>query len=580
MASACGGLAGEPEVVATLPPLTATPQEAGFPQQPPDLANGARIYAENCTRCHGLSGAGDGELTLTGEVQNPGVFTEPAAARPQTPKTWFDTITNGRLEKLMPPWKDALSEQERWDVAYYTYTLHYQPEQIEAGREVWQAAALSLELTDQRAMSALSDQALHDQIVAAVGSDYSDEDIWAAVAYARVQALQNVSVIGETPVAPSTTTEEASESLPVGVVTGQITNGTALGTVPPDLPVTLFASDGQQITQRLETTADADGNFRFDGVAIDPDQSYIALTAYLDRTFVSDFVRGEGDSLQLPITLYELTEDPSVITITGVVSQITAVGEGLQVVQVFNFSNNSDRMFTTNEPIGEDQFASLVIPLPPGAIVIGFPENEQRYTVVEDESTVIDSAPVLPGSDHLVQIVWFLAYEDGAIIEQGINYALEAPVRLLLRPDTVTASSDQFESLGPQTVGDATYIGYGGELSLQAGDSILYELSGTGVTTAAEVETPVSTPNNLLVIVIVVVIAQALVIGGLFFFYRRRRSQPEPQDKNRVIDALVQQIAELDAKDERGEINHDLYHHQRRQLKARLTELMDEETQS
>lgn len=576
--SACSGLAGEPEVIATIPPATVPPQDAGFPQQPPDLANGAVLYAQNCTRCHGSTGTGDGPLVLSGEVPDPGSFAESAAARSQTPKSWFDTITDGRLENLMPPWQDALSEQERWDIAYYTYTLHYQPEQMEAGRDVWDAAALPLDLTDQQAMTVLSDQALYGQIAAGVGEGADEDDIWAGVAYARAQSLRNITVIGQEP--PLAPIEATGEALASGVVAGQITNATALGTVPPDLPVTLFASDGQQITQRLETTADGAGNFRFEDVTIVPDQSYIAVTSYQGRTFVSNFVRGQNASLQLPIMLYELTEDPSVITITGVVSQITAVGDGLQVVQVFNFNNNSDRMFTTSESVGNDRFASLVVPLPPGAIIVGFPDSEQRYVVVEDESTVIDTAPVLPGADHILHMVWFLPYEDGAIVDQGLNYALEGPVRLLLRPNSVSAISDQLELLGPQAVGDATYGGYGGVLSLQPGDSIQYELSGTGVTVAAEVDAPSGASNNLLTVVIVVVIAQAVLIGGLFIFYRRRRTQAEPEDKDQLIDALVRQIAELDDRDERGEINHDLYHQRRRALKARLAALMNEEKRS
>src|SRR5690606_9744850 len=34
-----------------------------------------------------------------------------------------DVITNGRIEKLMPPWEDALNEEERRAVAEYAYSL-------------------------------------------------------------------------------------------------------------------------------------------------------------------------------------------------------------------------------------------------------------------------------------------------------------------------------------------------------------------------------------------------------------------------------------------------------------------------
>ncbi len=574
----CAGLAGEPEIIATFPPATVAPVSV---IQPADLAAGARIYAENCTRCHGINGAGDGELALSGEVVNPGNFTDPTSARSQTPQDWFHTITNGRLEQLMPPWADALSEQERWDVALYTYTLHYQPEQISAGQ------ALTAELNippDWQTLTQTSDAALYEQI-AAQAADLSDDQIWNAVAAARTASLQNVDSIGQEIMPPPQTTEEAAApAAPIegvtGTVTGTISNGTAGGSVPPGMEITLFATDNQNPPQRYETMADTSGAFRFDEVLLRPDQAYVAVTAYQERTFTSNLERGETAALDLPIMLYEATDDPAAVTISSIGTQITAVGDGLQVLQLITFTNTTDRMFSSAETIRGDQFASVVISLPPGAVVLGFPgESEQRYVVTEDQSTILDTAPVLPGSDHIIQFIYFLPYTDGAIIEQPLNYAFEGPFRLLLLPQTVTVVSEELAPLGPQTIGDTVYSGYGGTLRLQSGESIRYELRGTGATSITEFEAPVVSSNNLVTVIIVVLIGQAILIGGLYFFYRRRKNrQPAASVKNtdRLIDALAQQIAELDEAHDRGEINHDVYQRRRQQLKARLAELMDQ----
>ncbi|MEL6310157.1 MAG: c-type cytochrome, partial [Chloroflexota bacterium] len=68
---ACGDLAGQPEIVAELPtdaPMGAdNQQDEGVPDIPdplplelppamPDVANGAAIFAQNCTSCHGENG--------------------------------------------------------------------------------------------------------------------------------------------------------------------------------------------------------------------------------------------------------------------------------------------------------------------------------------------------------------------------------------------------------------------------------------------------------------------------------------------------------------------------------------------
>jgi hypothetical protein len=50
-------------------------------------------------------------------------FTDPERRAGLTVEDYFEVITNGRIDKLMPPWKDALSEEERWAVAEFAYSL-------------------------------------------------------------------------------------------------------------------------------------------------------------------------------------------------------------------------------------------------------------------------------------------------------------------------------------------------------------------------------------------------------------------------------------------------------------------------
>ena len=614
LAAACGGLAGEPDIVATLPPATQAPHELAYPPAPPDLANGAQIYAARCASCHGVNGDGQGELFTSGQLavngtpQPPGDFKNPDTARDQTPREWFETITNGRIEKLMPPWANALTEQERWDVAMYTYTMHYTPEQQAHGVEVWESECIDChgiegrgdgpdaadvgkkvgDLTDQEEMSDVSDNVMHNFIsegsadaMPAFADDLSEDDIRSVITYARTLSLQNRDVIGvQQPPAPEST-EEAGVS---GTITGSITNGTAGGEVPPDLKVILFTFDAQFNNQRYEATADAEGQFRFDNIPINPDFSYAVTVNYRERTFASQVIKGDSAALELPVTIYELTEDTAVLTITGLVYQINAIGDGLQVAQVMIVKNSSDRMFTSNNEVQENQFASVVITLPPGAVVLGFPDNQQRYVVSDDQKTVIDTAPVIPGEDHVIQIIYLVPYTNSAIIEQPINYALNGPVRLLIRPDSVKATSEQLPSIGPQTVGDGTYSGYGATLTLDQGAVIRYELNGAGAATAAEVETGVASSNNIAIAALLAFVAIVAIIGGLYIFYVRRRniaqqSETATLDKNRIIDSLVKQIAELDEAHDRGDINHDFYHHQRKQLKAQLAELMGEKSE-
>lgn len=218
--AACANLSGEPPIMATIlpatmiPPTEVPPEDIGFPAFPPDLANGAYLYAANCAACHGDTGRGDGPVALANPAMVARDFTNPTRARNQTPRQWFDMITEGNIENLMPPWGNTLTEQERWDVAMYTYTMHYTGDMLASGERIYAAcaechgdtgagdgpeAATSpvdvKALTNQRAMSTLSDAMIYEMITKGFDGvmpsyeDLSEADRRAVVAYARTLSL-------------------------------------------------------------------------------------------------------------------------------------------------------------------------------------------------------------------------------------------------------------------------------------------------------------------------------------------------------------------------------------------------------
>jgi mono/diheme cytochrome c family protein len=610
----CGGLGGEPKIVSTLPPTTPLPTEVAYPLAPPDIALGAKLFAAHCTECHGANGAGDGALVKSGQIATPPAsFLNSDTAQGQTPRDWFDTISNGRIEKLMPPWKTSLSASERWAVALYTYTLSYQPQQIVLGKKVWQAHCAECHgeigkgdgpkaqtlnrpignLLKQSEIVALSDKTMYTIInegappaMPAFADKLTEDERRAAVAYTRTLSLNSAAAVAQSsPSQPATTPEVATTPEPSapnaaiistmrGVASGRITNGTAASSVPPNLKVTLLVRNNGSV-QQIEATAGADGGFTIKDVPLVDGGDYVAAVVYRDHVFTSDFVKGDtkNPTLNLPVQIYEFTEDASVISITGVVAQVSVTGENLEVREVVRFKNNSDRVFTTTQDLGNSRFASVIVPLPPGAQVISF-DDPQRYIVAQDKFSIIDTAPVMPGEDHLAVVVYILPYDGkGAVIEQAVNYALEGQVRLLLYPETLLATSQQLPQRGPETLGAKTYQSYGATLKLKAGDAIHYELKGSAGAAASDVSTATPASGNNLLIALLLIIGGASVLIGLVLFTRARGSR----SKQQLIDALVRQIAEIDDQHSAGQLNHDLWHRQRAQLKTRLAELLGEE---
>ncbi len=624
--TACSGLGGEPIIMATLPPVTDPPPETSYPLDIPDVALGARIFAANCVRCHGVGGAGDGEFVISGQVAAMNSFRDPATARGQTPQDWFSTITNGRIEKLMPPWREALSEDERWAVALYTYTLHYTPEQLASGSAVWEAECADChglegrgdgpqaaeinrpvgDLTAQSEMITLSDEVIYTIVsegqgehMPAFADDLSEADRRAVAAYTRSLGLANAESIAFQPTQPAVTeaaipeatvdvnaeeTGNAAATLPPGAVSGtaggQVVNGTAASSLPTDLSVTLLASStqGSIITQR-DTTVNADGTFSFPDVPIVAGANYVAAVVYRDRLFTSRFVAGDTavTALDLPITIYELTEDPAVLSISGVVAQVSAIGETLEVRQVIRFTNNSDRVFTSSTPIEANRFASVLVSLPPGSQIISF-DDPARYITAQDSFSFVDTAPVFPGGDHLVVVVYILPYDGvGAVIEQPFSYPVRGQVRLLMSPDTIRVTSEQLPLIGQETVGQQTYSAYGGELTLAPGAALRYEVSGAAGDAATGVSVTTA-PGGAILPMLLLIAGGAAVLAGLILFVRERQRGNSGANTQRLIDALVRQLADIDDAHAAGQLNHDVWQRQRAQLKARLADLLGEES--
>jgi mono/diheme cytochrome c family protein len=91
---------------------------------PPDeksLANGKRLFKQNCVPCHGESGRGDGATAKALGIQA-GDLTGAERMKKHTDGEIFWKVSNGK--DPMPVFKRKLSEKERWDLVNYVRTLH------------------------------------------------------------------------------------------------------------------------------------------------------------------------------------------------------------------------------------------------------------------------------------------------------------------------------------------------------------------------------------------------------------------------------------------------------------------------
>jgi mono/diheme cytochrome c family protein len=123
------------------PPPAQAVQSVAQPLLPPDPAQGAALYTDKCAPCHGTTGRGDGPQASKLGLPVPAIGTL-EFSRTARPADWFSVVTNGRMDKGMPPFR-SLTDRQRWDVVYYVYTLSTPQSALATGKSLYEQACVS-----------------------------------------------------------------------------------------------------------------------------------------------------------------------------------------------------------------------------------------------------------------------------------------------------------------------------------------------------------------------------------------------------------------------------------------------------
>jgi mono/diheme cytochrome c family protein len=85
----------------------------------PDAVSGHIIYSTSCIRCHGIDGKGEGQMKFTPPAAD---LTSPTV-QGKLDARLFKTVHDGKANTAMGAWREALSDDEIWDVLAYVRTL-------------------------------------------------------------------------------------------------------------------------------------------------------------------------------------------------------------------------------------------------------------------------------------------------------------------------------------------------------------------------------------------------------------------------------------------------------------------------
>jgi len=104
---------------------------------PEGLAEGQRLFAQNCAACHGESGRGNGVFSvdikaLAGKI--PANFSDPVSMLGAPPALLQGKILRGGMGTGMPSWGAILTEQQTWNLISYLYTFQFNENTAAAGK--------------------------------------------------------------------------------------------------------------------------------------------------------------------------------------------------------------------------------------------------------------------------------------------------------------------------------------------------------------------------------------------------------------------------------------------------------------
>ena len=189
----------------------------------------------------------------------------------------------------------------------------------------------------------------------------------------------------------------------------------------------------------------------------------------------------------------------------------------------------------------------------------------RAWSAVPD--SLIDTLPVAPGEGHQIIAEYFLPYDGRVDFEQAFNNSVNADVRVTL-PRSLSVSGADL-ALDVEANGAESLWTYSGRLTMEREPRLGFVISGDPFATSSTDEAIITSDS---LTPLLAGLGGAVVIGlaGLALWRRQRAIDASE------IDAIVRRIAQLDEAHDRGQINHDVYHHRRRALKRELAALMDE----
>lgn len=591
-------------VHAQTPSPTFALEQVTAPTTPPAATFGSGSFEQNCAPCHGLNGLGDGP-TAASLPYSPTIFADPNAIWPLSPAELFHTTKFGRIERLMPPWGNQLSDEEIWQTVMYAWSLHTDPAFVTGGASLYaqncadchgetgagdgpDAPADLVDLGDLTYAMAQSQEDWLDGWQTAhpeIGEAWTGEE--------QRQVLEYIRTFTYIPA------WESGYRPGPGVIRGTVVHGTAGETLPPGIEVTLDAYSHFSLIETFTATVDAAGDFVFTDLAIADNLSYIAATTLNDVRYTSALVMltDEAPEVEATFMVYATTDQPASIRIDRTDWIIDDEPGALLIVQLYFFGSDGDRTFVGAPVDGLEMPVTVGMHVPEGAEQVTFEGGVVGESFQQVGDLYYDTTPLIPGQGTKQIVVRYLLPYAGTSVDYAQRFLYpRAQTTLLvgelpqLQATIAPRDGEAWEIVDTQDFQGRNYRIYrGGESPAGEIDVALSGLldvseldprdatGASGTTTAAPGTSAASSGETFVPWMAWSVGGLSLLVLaiGVLWAWRSGRVAlvAQPPDLRHEVDALAKRIAQLDDRHALGQVDDASWQQQRSQYKARLLEL-------
>lgn len=560
----------------------------------PAAALAASSYAENCAPCHGQTGAGDGPVAAQLPAPPP-KFNDPATVWSRSPAEYFHIVKYGRIQKLMPPWGNQLSDDEIWQVLYYAWSLHTNQVTVEAGQQRYAASCANChgdtgkgdgaqappdlaDLSDSASMMIRTQAELDGNWRSAhgdVGGEWAPADRLAVLDYVRtfsyIPPWRSGYVPGD------------------GVATGLVRQGTAGGDEVGSLPVDLTVFANFEPITTVSTLADPGGRFTFTDLSLTLGMQYVAATTYRDVQYnaIPFTLNPTTPTLELDLPVYEPTDSSSGLRIPRANMVVDFEPGQLVLGQILNLNNQSDRTFVGQAVTGLANPATIELRLPTDATDITFRDGVLGGRYQQAGDSVYDTVPFAPGENII-----FVSYrqpvsEATMTITPQFAYTVtqvnllvaELPGLQVQVPGLQQTSNEEIEGRQYQLwVGAMPANG----LQIALNGVLSSDSSDPRASNEASVDNAAAATTDIVQRTVDPRIAwglggtMALLLGAALILPLRKRPANPVQGLQQERDELIKRIAELDDLHAIEQIEKASWSQRRAQLKSRLIDVVRE----